>query len=347
MKIIDRKKTFEKKQEEYIMAEVNIMKTLNTDYAVKLYYSFQNEAQIFFVMEYMNGGDLGHLLEGCGCLEEKYAKLYLAEIVRGLEYLHSNNIVHRDLKPENILIDFTGHLKLTDFGLSKGKVKEEQSIWIKKYLKERSDNGFKTPSKDLEDVLNPTLKTSKRPKKQIIGTPHYLAPETILESESTFASDWWSFGVIMFEVLLGYIPFNGDTPEETFHDILENNSFMPEIGYGDDQLSPEAGDLISKLLERDPTKRIGYKNAEEIKEHSFFQGVNWEDLRKEEPPFVPQTNNMTDTSYFSEKKVLSNNALKLLASSNSIVLFTSIKMYRLNKRKFLTLKDLKLIQPIL
>ena len=233
----------------------------------------------------------------------------MAEIVCGLEYLHKHGIVHRDLKPENILIDSTGHLKLTDFGLSKGATEERKRNWFANYLNDASktDN-----SKELEE------NTQKPKKKGIVGTPYYIAPEILLDKESSFDGDWWALGVIMFEMMLGGPPYNGNSPDEIFQNIRNDiKDIVPSIGYNDDQISPEAASLINALLDRNPNNRIGHNGAEEIKSHAFFQSVNWAELRKEEPPFVPQPLNITDTSYFSPHKSFNASDIELTAPRNS------------------------------
>eukprot|EP01022_Parablepharisma_sp_SALTPOND_P013026 TRINITY_DN170_c0_g1_i1.p1 TRINITY_DN170_c0_g1~~TRINITY_DN170_c0_g1_i1.p1 ORF type:complete len:979 (-),score=111.65 TRINITY_DN170_c0_g1_i1:2605-5541(-) len=327
LKIIDREKTVEKAQESYIRSEVSIMRSVNSDYIVKLYYSFQNDDYWFFVMEYMNGGDLGNLLQNCGPIEEKFSKLYLAEIVVALEHLHSMNVLHRDLKPENILIDSTGHLKLTDFGLSKGKIEGMSRKWIKNYCKEESKGELimedDSPSKDeLGRSLN--FKATNR---KIIGTPHYVAPETITDNQYTNSSDWWAVGIIAFEMMVGSPPYHGECPEEVFKSVMDGKRCVEmDVGYNDDQISPDAADLVNRLLEKDPEKRLGAKGAEEIKQHQFFQGLNWSMLREEEAPFVPKTTDVTDTSYFGDKK-------PFIFAPSSISSSTNVRKFYTTNRK--------------
>eukprot|EP00826_Nyctotherus_ovalis_P041475 TRINITY_DN4176_c0_g3_i2.p2 TRINITY_DN4176_c0_g3~~TRINITY_DN4176_c0_g3_i2.p2 ORF type:complete len:345 (-),score=140.94 TRINITY_DN4176_c0_g3_i2:2184-3218(-) len=282
IKIVDREKTIEKAQEDYIFSELSVMRSVNSDYIVKLYYSFKNEDYWFFVMEYINGGDLGSLLQNCGYLEEAYARLYMAEIIVALEYLHSMNILHRDLKPKNILIDSTGHLKLTDFGLSQIKMKRMTHKWIENYCQRE----------ELSEVSPNYTK--------IVGTPHYVAPETITRNEYTAASDWWALGIVAFEMLVGLPPYTGNTPEEVFKNIAEDHKSEEMIvGDGEDQVSALAADFVGRLLEREPEKRIA---GEEIRQHKFFEGLDWETLRQQEPPFIPKTADITDTSYFDVRK---------------------------------------------
>ena len=185
-------------------------------------------------------------------------------------------------------------MKLTDFGLSKGVTEEKKRKWFDNYLKGGHKNVETQESKE---------KTQKSNKKGVVGTPYYIAPEILTEKESSFDSDWWAMGVIMFEMLLGGPPYNGNSPDEIFKHILSDKKDIEQsVGYNDDQISPEADSLINALLAKNPADRLGHNGAEEIKSHPFFQSVNWAELRKEEPPFVPQPLNITDTSYFSPNK---------------------------------------------
>ena len=305
MKVIDRAKTIEKAQEDFIRSELSIMRSMNNDYIVKLYYSFQNESYWFFVMEYVNGGDLRSLLHNCGSIEENYSRLYIAEMIIALEYLHSKNILHRDLKPENILIDSSGHLKLTDFGLSKTKIKEMSRKWIKNYCKEETKERTMAKSDDIH-YINRSIKKSK---KKIIGTPHYVAPEMIVYNKYTNESDWWALGIIAFEILIGLPPYDGDNPEEVFGNILSGKRAEEmNIGDDEDQISYNAANLVNRLLERNPDKRLGHNGAEEIKQHPFFEGLDWTTLRNKEPPFIPKPTDIEDTSYFDDKKAFSFNS---------------------------------------
>ena len=239
-----------------------------------------------------------------------------------LEHLHSKGILHRDLKPENILIDSIGHLKLTDFGLSKGQTEEKTRKWIQNYCKEE----VKVKS-DKDEEQRPKLIRQKSKKKRIIGSPHYIAPEMITENKSTAAIDWWALGIIIFEALVGSPPYNGSSPDEILSNIVKDHKDVEmDVGYGDDQVSPEAAELVDALLERNPEKR--QESANHIKDFGFFQGVNWGNLREQEAPFVPETSNEADTSYFSDKKTFKVDDYSL-----------SAKVPKLPNRKKLSMAD--------
>jgi len=310
MKIIDKEKTIEKSQEDLIKSEVTIMRKLDNDYIVKLYYSFQNTQYLFFVMEYMNGGDLGHLLQKVGALDAKFARLYAAEVILALKHLHSNGIIHRDLKPDNILIDSTGHLKVTDFGLSKGKISEKHKAWILNYYRQEIKDPILKKSSSNDEISisgsnSAQVKLAKNNKKKIVGSPHYIAPELIKDGKSSYAIDWWALGIILFEMMVGSVPYTGNTAEEVLDNIVNDvKDIELDIGQGDDQISPEAADLITKLMDRNYKRRLSFAENS-IKSHPFFDGINWENLRFEEAPFVPETANITDTAYFGKHKEFS------------------------------------------
>ncbi|ORX83200.1 kinase-like protein, partial [Basidiobolus meristosporus CBS 931.73] len=245
-----------------------IMQT-DSPFVVKLYFTFQSKDYLYLVMEYLNGGDCAALIKGMGELPEEWARNYLAEVVLGLEYLHGKGIVHRDLKPDNLLIDQNGHLKLTDFGLSRIG-----------FLNRRARN----QSTSLKEVP-----------KSCIGTPDYLAPESILGTGQDAMVDWWALGVILYEFLYGIPPFNADSPEEVFENILSRSIDWYE---GQVHISPEARDLMERLMSTDVEKRLGANGVDEVKSHPFFAGIDWETLLTERPAFIPQPESIEDTDYF-------------------------------------------------
>ena len=395
-----------------------------SDFVAKLYWTFSSKDYLYLVMEYLNGGDCASLIKVLGALPEDWTKKYIGEVVLCVQHLHTREIVHRDLKPDNLLIDAKGHLKLTDFGLSRmgligrqkrainaksddtppdllkaGPFKRAPSVTSSRSTSFDFQGGSQSPA--LTPALNPAYgpdqpsyfnlnresSTSRDPSRRtsghrsdsgesdalaamfrrfsivegrtpieeetasdegggdspdpyalqqvatnarvdtppgtsampppamalfdpedsnrrFVGTPDYLAPETIGGSGQDEMSDWWSLGCILFECLYGRPPFNADTPEEVFQNILSRNIQWPTDDE-EDTVSEEAKDLMNRLMCLDPKERLGsnkngiYANGgEEIKAHSWFDGITWDTLREDEASFIPVCENPEDTEYF-------------------------------------------------
>ncbi|KAL2455007.1 putative serine/threonine protein kinase IRE4 [Forsythia ovata] len=248
-----------------ILAERNILITVRNPFVVRFFYSFTSRDNLYLVMEYLNGGDLYSLLKKVGCLEESVARSYIAELVLALEYLHSLGIVHRDLKPDNILIAHDGHIKLTDFGLSKFGLMNCTSDL----------SGPETEKFDVLDMHDQLNDDSEDNHRSAVGTPDYLAPEILLGTEHGYAADWWSVGIVLFELITGIPPFTSEHPEIIFDRILNRKIPWPSIP---SEMSFEAQDLIDRFLVHDPNQRLGAKGASEVKSHQFFTGVDWDNL---------------------------------------------------------------------
>ena len=279
MKSLEKSLIKQKQQEEHTISERILMSKLKNPLMVKLYYCFQDKKYLYFIMEFVQGGELLYHLRKQIRFDDERTRFYISELILALEFLHNNNIIYRDIKPENILIDKTGHIKLIDFGLSK-------------IYKDNNDKMF-----------------------TICGTPFYLAPEIIEKKGYNNSVDWWSLGSLMYEMLSGNPPFKIEG--SNIYSINFNEPLKM-----DNCFSEEAKDLINKLLNIDPNKRLGYgKNGvEELKGHPYFKDINWEKLKNLEvtPPFIPEIKDSIDLKYI-ELKVDDNNSNNDRSIENSVV----------------------------
>ncbi|KAG1687564.1 hypothetical protein DVH05_004761 [Phytophthora capsici] len=252
MKVLRKQDVFKKKQVEHTKSEQRILKHVEHPFVVRLRYAFQNHQKLYLVMDYYSGGSLFVHLRKEKRFTEQRACFYAAELVLSLAHLHNMHIMYRDLKLENILMDSEGHVAITDFGLSK------------------------------EDDEGSTF----------VGTPEYLAPE-LLCSQRTATSygntvDWWSFGVLVYEMIQGHTPFWDKNRRQMFQNILSKEPMYPP-----EHFSPTATDFLQRLLVKNPRQRMGCgaDGPLEIMGHPWFEGVDWDALlnRRMEPPFKPVT----------------------------------------------------------
>ena len=258
MKIMKKVEILKSKQADHIANEIKILSMIDHPFVIKFDGFTQDDKYLYLALELINGGELFTYLRGVGRFPVDQARVYIAQIVSIFEYLHSKNIIYRDLKPENILIHKSGYLKLTDFGFA--KIVEGRTYTL-------------------------------------CGTPEYLAPEIILNKGHGKPVDWWTCGILLYEMIAGIDPFSDDDPMMVYQKILKGKIKFPS-GF-----DSNAKSLVKHLLESDLTKRYGNLKGgvKDIKGHRFFKELNWEKLINMEltPPYIPKVKSASDISNFS------------------------------------------------
>ena len=287
MKVLDKKMLKQRKQQIHTKTERDLMVKINCPFIVNIKSAFQDETKLYIVSEFLQGGDLFfHLHEKrYTVFPEIKARFYIMELVIALDFLHQNNMIYRDLKPENILLDSQGHVKLTDFGLSKIFENEDDKAYT------------------------------------VCGTPQYLAPEILLRKGYDKAVDWWSLGCVLYEMLYGRLPFKFKKGQKISLNIYkEEIAFDKKIS---EEAKDLIINLL--IFDPKSRLGSGVDGGEKIKNHNFFKGVNWKDVwdRKLEPPFVPNLKSDQDLKYFDSSftdesvgSLLGKNSLKERGFSN-------------------------------
>ena len=293
MKEISKVKAFLKKSINSIRMEKTILKNLHHNFIVNLYFSFQDKDNLYLILDYYPGGDLRFYLEQNIQFTETQIKFFIANIILSLKYLRLNNILHRDIKPENFVFDKKGYLNLTDFGISK-KVKNNQLI------------------------------------KDSSGTLGYLAPEVLLKENQTFCTDYFSLGIIIYELIFLQRPFEGRTKQELADNIIYKDINLTKEQLPNNYINSESSnylvDFINKLLKRKKERRLGNKDINQIISHPWLKGIEWENMEAkmlldENIPFKPSSGdnfnflkvnnhiNEKDKNYKSYLKLINNSTL--------------------------------------
>ncbi|KAK7941177.1 uncharacterized protein PG986_013564 [Apiospora aurea] len=235
------------KQVEHTNDERKMLSEVKHPFLITLWGTFHDCKNIYMVMDFVEGGELFSLLRKSGRFPNPVAKFYAAEVTLALEYLHAKNIIYRDLKPENLLLDRHGHLKITDFGFAK---RVPDKTWT------------------------------------LCGTPDYLAPEVVSNKGYNKSVDWWSLGILIYEMLCGYTPFwDSGSPMKIYENILRGKVKYPQY------INPDAQNLLQSLITPDLTKRLGnlYSGPQDVKNHPWFAEVTWDRLLRKDidAPYTP------------------------------------------------------------
>ncbi len=250
-----------------ILEEREILAKIHHPFIINMMFSFQDENNLYLVMNLFTGGDLRYQINKLRSFTESESKFFMGCLVLGLEVIHANEIIHRDIKPENLVLDYKGYLKITDFGIARKQVKQNSN--------------------------------------ETSGTPGYMAPEVMSFQNHTVVVDYYAMGIICYELMMGVRPYLGDNRNEIKEKILARQIVIKnhEIPNG---WSIEAADFINNLIQRKPTARLGYKGINQIKKHKWFNHFSWKDLynMKIESPFIPSADDNFDANYCSREEIL-------------------------------------------
>jgi len=316
MKVLRKSAMVEKEQVAHVRAERDILVEADHQWVVKMFYSFQDAVNLYLIMEFLPGGDMMTLLIKKDKLSEECTQLYIGETALAIEYIHKLGFIHRDIKPDNLLLDSSGHIKLTDFGLCTGLKKSHRTDFYKNLshaaikLSDFSGTGGPMDSKRRAESWK---KNRRQLAYSTVGTPDYIAPEVFQNTGYTSSCDWWSLGVIMFEMLIGYAPFCSEHPTETYKKIMswkEHLVFPPDV-----PISEAAKNTIKRFM-NDEKNRI--RSLEDVKACEFFTrpvAVDWEHIRERPPAIHVEVKSIDDTSNFDDFPDVD---LKIPASSGPV-----------------------------
>ncbi|KXS17945.1 Pkinase-domain-containing protein [Gonapodya prolifera JEL478] len=262
IKILDKRHILKHDKAKYVHVEKDVLNHLNGhQFVVRLYYTFQDQASLYFVLEYAKTGDMLELIKKYGSFDLATTRFYVAEIVLALEYIHGKNVIHRDLKPENVLLGEDMHIMLTDFGTAK--------LLPVVGSQDEGQGGTQGQNK----------------RNSFVGTAEYVSPELLSDKVASKASDFWALGCMTYQMLCGRPPFQGKTDYMIFQNILKVDYTYP------DNFPPVAQEFVSALIRLNPASRLGVDSEEgggytALKGHAFFEGMDWENVGKQSPPTI-------------------------------------------------------------
>ncbi|CAK3871352.1 serine threonine- kinase nrc-2 [Lecanosticta acicola] len=304
MKVLSKKEMIKRNKIKRALAEQEILATSNHPFIVTLYHSFQSEDHLYLCMEYCSGGEFFRALQTRPnkCVDEDAARFYAAEVTAALEYLHLMGFIYRDLKPENILLHQSGHIMLSDFDLSKQSDPGGVPGMILAGGRNASGGITSNPTPNNMPTIDTKSCIANFRTNSFVGTEEYIAPEVIKGCGHTSAVDWWTLGILIYEMLFGTTPFKGKNRNATFANILRDEVPFPE-GNGSPNASNLCKSLIRKLLIKDELRRLGSRaGASDVKTHGFFRSTSWALLRHQKPPIIPNQGRGIDTINFRNVK---------------------------------------------
>ncbi|XP_068231586.1 serine/threonine-protein kinase tricornered isoform X2 [Palaemon carinicauda] len=297
MKILRKADMLEKEQVAHVRAERDVLVEADHQWVVKMFYSFQDPINLYLVMEFLPGGDMMTLLMKKDTLSEECTQFYIAETALAIDSIHKLGFIHRDIKPDNLLLDARGHIKLSDFGLCTGLKKSHRTEFYKD-LSQAKPSDFTTNPMDSKRRAESWKKNRRALAYSTVGTPDYIAPEVFMQTGYGPSCDWWSLGVIMYEMLIGYPPFCSENPQETYRKVMswrETLVFPPEV-----PISEQARETIMRLCCESDRRAGSHQGIDDLKSMKFFQHVDWEHTR-ERPSAIPvEVKSIDDTSNFDE-----------------------------------------------
>ncbi|ORX63888.1 kinase-like protein [Basidiobolus meristosporus CBS 931.73] len=300
LKKMNKKHLAKNNEIQHILNERDVLTAANSPWLVQLFYAFQDLDHVYLAMEYVPGGDLRSLLNSSGSVAEVHSRFYIAEMLLAVNALHRLGYIHRDLKPENFLIDGSGHLKLTDFGLSTGSLNPTKIKTLKNKLDEATSHQVVYRSSIERRSIHRSIRQNHLEwAYSLVGSADYLAPEILVNKGYDFLVDFWSIGCIAYEFLAGYPPFAGSSMQEVWSNVYHWEKVLerPELE-GGESISDEAWDMICMFI-TDRKKRVS--SMSKIQNHPFFKDLEWGTVRDTAaPPFIPQLDSEVDASYFDD-----------------------------------------------
>lgn len=302
LKVLNKRLLSRTDETRHVLTERDILTNTRSEWLVKLYYAFQDSESVYMAMEFVPGGDFRTLLNNAGCLIPQHARFYISEMFAAVNSLHELGYTHRDLKPENFLIDARGHIKLTDFGLAAGTVSNDRIESMKLRLNQVKDLEFSQIDRSVSERqrLYKSLRSNDiHYANSVVGSPDYMALEVLEGKPYDYTVDYWSLGCMLFEAILSYTPFSGQSSDETYSNLKRWKQVLrcPRYDDGKPVFSDRTWQLITRLI-ASPNERL--RSFKQVMSQPYFAEVDWDNIRKTVPPFTPQLDDEEDAGYFDD-----------------------------------------------